>query len=78
LRKIIDNIIVKPEHLGKWLKMYNKKFDCVKLKNELQEILYNELQSVSSEDYLKKLIKKFNQSAFLKKLKSKKRKTVLV
>lgn len=35
-----------------------KKFDCVKMKHEIQEKLYNELKPISGADFIDKLIEK--------------------
>ena len=39
-----------------------KKFDCVKMKHDIQEQLYEELAPTSTEDYVDKLIGQARQS----------------
>ena len=38
--------------------MINKIFDCVKMKNEIQEKIYNEISPKTSKEYFEKLIKR--------------------
>lgn len=40
----------------------NKDFDCVKMKHDIQEQLYNELAPTSTKDYFDKLIQRGRQS----------------
>ncbi len=49
----------------------NKNFDCVKMKNDLQEILYNKLNPVDFNDYYEKMNTRIKNNKFYKKLKNK-------
>ena len=44
----------------------NKSFDCVSLKNELQEKLYNEINVSTEEEYIKELKKSIDNSKWIK------------
>lgn len=49
----------------------NKKFDCIKMKQEIQEKLWDKIQPVSSQDYFNKLQKMIDKSEFVHKYKQK-------
>jgi len=46
--------------------MIIKTFDCVNLKNEIQEKLFNNLNSKDAKDYFEKLKKSINESIWIK------------
>ena len=46
----------------------NKTFDCVSLKNELQEKLFNEINAPTEEEYIKKLKKSIDNSKWIKSI----------
>ena len=41
-----------------------KTFDCIKMKHDLQEQIYNEIKPSSDRDFLNKLIERSNKSQF--------------
>lgn len=47
----------------------NKKFDCVKMKHEIQKKLYEEFKPISTDDYFDKLIKYSHKTKLFSKLK---------
>lgn len=49
--------------------MITKTFDCVDMKNKIQEKLYNELQPKDSKDYIHKLKHSIENSDWIKKKK---------
>lgn len=46
----------------------NKSFDCVSLKEELQEKLYNEINASSEKEYINKLKKLIESSKWVKSI----------
>lgn len=49
--------------------MITKTFDCVNLKNELQEKLYNDLEPENVKDYIEKLKESINSSKWINEIK---------
>ena len=53
----------------------NKTFDCVKMKNDLQENLYNSINPIDFNDYVNKLKYRIKTNKLYQELKSKVKKT---
>ena len=46
----------------------NKKFDCVKMKNDIQQKIFNELKPKDIKEYVEKINNSLNDSELYKKL----------
>jgi hypothetical protein len=55
----------------------NKKFDCVEMKNQLQEKLYNKIEPKNIKDYFDKLNKYKKEDNFYKELKKQRKKELI-
>ena len=54
----------------------SKSFDCVLLKNELQEKLYNEINASTEKEYINELKKSIDNSKWIKSIIENKKYTV--